>query len=44
VPGSPAYVAKAETLRVDLPQYGMQWSYENTNAIQSDWKLDFAGE
>jgi hypothetical protein len=44
VPGSPAYVAKADTLRVDIPQHGMQWSYENSNAIQSDWKLDFAGD
>jgi hypothetical protein len=44
VPGSPAYVSKADSLRVDLPQYGMQWEFKGSNAIQSEWKLDFAGE
>jgi hypothetical protein len=44
VPGSPAYVGKADSLRVDLPQYGMQWEFKGRNAIQSDWKLDFTGE
>jgi len=44
VPGSPAYVAKADTQKVDIPEHGYQWSYENKNAIQSDWKLDFAGD
>ena len=39
VPGSPAYVAKADTHRVDLPEYGMVWSFEGRNAIQSDWKI-----
>jgi hypothetical protein len=43
VPGSPAYVAVADHYRVDLPQYGMQWSFEQSNAIQSDWKLNHAG-
>ena len=44
VPGSPAYVAMADSQRIDLPEHGYQWSYENKNAIQSDWKLDFGGE
>jgi hypothetical protein len=44
VPGSPAYVAMADSQRIDIPAHGFQWSYENKNAIQSDWKLDFAGE
>ncbi len=39
VPGSPAYVAVAETHDVGLPQYGMEWSYENRNAIQADYKI-----
>ena len=39
VPGSPAYVAVAETHEVNLPQYGMEWSLEHRNAIQADWKL-----
>ena len=43
VPGSPAYVAKADSQRVDIPEHGYQWSYENKNAIQSDWKLVHAG-
>jgi hypothetical protein len=39
VPGSPAYVAKADHLRVELPEYDYVWSFEGRNAIQSDWKL-----
>jgi hypothetical protein len=39
VPGSPAYVAKADRLRAELPEYDFVWSYEGSNAIQSDWKL-----
>ncbi len=44
VPGSPAYVAMADSQRIDIPEHGFQWSYEKKNAIQSDWNLDFAGE
>jgi hypothetical protein len=44
VPGSPAYVGVADHQRIDIPEHGYQWSYENKNAIQSDWKIDFAGE
>jgi hypothetical protein len=44
VPGSPAFVGKADTQKVDIPEHGYEWSYENKNAIQSDWKLDFAGD
>lgn len=39
VPGSPAYVAKASHNSVNLPQYGMVWSFEGRNAIQSDWTI-----
>ncbi len=41
VPGSPAYVARAHTHRVDLPQYEMVWCYEGQNAIQSDYHIRF---
>ncbi|HVE64159.1 MAG TPA: DUF1326 domain-containing protein [Mycobacteriales bacterium] len=43
VPGSPAWVGKASKLIVTLPQYGMEWSYEGTNAIQADYQIEFAG-
>ena len=43
VPGSPAYVGKADRQRVDLPEYGLQWTAEGRNAIQSDWKMTWAG-
>ena len=43
VPGSPAYVAVADTHTVDLPQYGMTWELEGRNAIQADYKLSYAG-
>jgi hypothetical protein len=39
VPGSPAYVAVAHHHRVNLPQYGMVWSFEERNAIQSDYHM-----
>jgi hypothetical protein len=44
VPGSPAYVAVADSEKIDIPEHGYQWSYEKKNAIQSDWKLDFQGD
>jgi hypothetical protein len=43
VPGSPAYVAKASTHKVDLPEYGLTWEFSNRNAIQADYKMEFAG-
>jgi hypothetical protein len=44
VPGSPAYVAKAAVNRVDLPEHDLTWSFEGKNAIQAEWKIDYAGE
>jgi hypothetical protein len=41
VPGSPAYVSRASTHNVNLPQYGMVWSFEGRNAIQSDYRITF---
>jgi hypothetical protein len=43
VPGSPAYVSKADHQKIDIPEHGYQWELEGKNAIQSDWKIDFAG-
>src|SRR6266516_5481827 len=42
VPGSPAYVSKASTNTVNLPEFGMVWSFENRNAIQSDYRITFS--
>ena len=44
VPGSPAYVAVAETHEVNLPQYDMVWSLPNRNAIQADYKISHNGD
>jgi hypothetical protein len=44
VPGSPAYVSKASKHTVNLPQYGMVWSFEGRNAIQSDYRITYQGE
>jgi hypothetical protein len=45
VPGSPAYVGMADSQKIDIPEHGYQWSYEEKkNAIQSDWKLDYQGD
>jgi len=42
VPGSPAYVSKASKHTVNLPEYGMVWSFEGRNAIQSDYRIAHA--
>jgi len=42
VPGSLAYVAIANRHEVNLPQYGMVWSFENRNAIQADYRMQHA--
>jgi hypothetical protein len=44
VPGSPAYVGKADHQKIHIPEHGFSWSYEGKNAIQSDWKIDYRGE
>ncbi len=44
VPGSPAYVSKASKNTVNLPQYGLVWSFEGRNAIQSDYRITFEGD
>jgi hypothetical protein len=41
VPGSPAYVARAHHHSVNLPQYGLEWSFEGRNAIQSDYHITY---
>ena len=43
VPGSPAYVARADHQKVNMPEIG-EWELEGKNAIQSDWKIDYRGE
>jgi hypothetical protein len=43
VPGSPAWVSRATRHRVNLPQYGMSWEYEGSNAIQADWTMEHGG-
>jgi hypothetical protein len=44
VPGSPAWVGKAERFAVNMPEYGWTYEFEGRNAIQSNWKIDFRGE
>ena len=41
IPGSPAYVAKAKYNRVDIPKYGIKWSFEGRNAIQGDYTISY---
>jgi len=41
VPGSPAYVSKASTFKVNLPQHGMKWEFDGRNAIQSDYRIAY---
>ena len=40
IPGSPAYVGKASSFKVDVPQHQMQWEYNGRNAILGDFRLE----
>jgi hypothetical protein len=44
VPGSPAWVGKAKTHTVNLPQYGMVWSFEDRNAIQATYRMSHSAQ
>lgn len=44
VPGSPAWVGKADRFAVDIPEHGMTYEFEGRNAIQSEWTIDYRGE
>ncbi|HEX9901116.1 MAG TPA: DUF1326 domain-containing protein [Candidatus Methylomirabilis sp.] len=39
IPGNPAYVAKATYHKVNVPEHGMQWSFQNRNAIQGPFRF-----
>jgi hypothetical protein len=43
VPGSPAYVGVADHQKIDIPEHNMSWEREKKNAIQSDWRMVYAG-
>jgi hypothetical protein len=40
IPGSPAYLAKAQHHRVNIPEYGMIWEFSGRNAIQGDFHFE----
>jgi hypothetical protein len=42
VPGTPAYVAVADSHEVNLPEYDMVWSFTGRNAIQADYHIQYA--
>jgi hypothetical protein len=44
VPGSPAWVGKAQRFAVNVPEQGWTYEFEGRNAIQSDWMIDWRGE
>jgi hypothetical protein len=39
IPGSPAYVAKATYHKVNIPEHGMQWTFENRNAVEGSFRF-----
>lgn len=39
IPGTPAYVSKASTHEMNIPQYGIKWSFRGRNAIQGDYTI-----
>jgi len=40
IPGSPAYLAKASQHHVNIPEYGMSWSFSGRNAIQGAFHFE----
>ncbi|TAM60506.1 DUF1326 domain-containing protein [bacterium] len=42
IPGSPAYVSRATHHDVNLPKFGMTWSFENRNAVQGDYHMFYS--
>ena len=44
VPGSPAWVGKAQRFAVDMPDQGWTYEFTGRNAIQSEWTIDYRGE
>jgi hypothetical protein len=40
IPGSPAYVGKAEHYRVNLPQYGFEIDLHDHNAVQGHFRFE----
>jgi hypothetical protein len=40
IPGSPAYVSKASTHQVNIPEHGMTWEFSNRNAIQGGFHFE----
>jgi hypothetical protein len=39
IPGSPAYVSKATYHKVQIPEHGMEWTFENRNAIEGAFRF-----
>ena len=40
IPGSPAYVARASTHQVNIPEHGMVWEFSGRNAIQGNFHFE----
>jgi hypothetical protein len=40
IPGSPAYVGKAATHRVNLPKHGMTWEFSGRNAVLGQFRFE----
>jgi hypothetical protein len=40
IAGAPAYVSKASEHWVNIPEYGMVWSFRDRNAIQGDYRFE----
>jgi hypothetical protein len=40
IPGSPAYVAKASTHQVNVPEHGMTWEFSGRNAVQGSFHFE----
>lgn len=40
IPGSPAYVGKATSHKVNIPEHGMTWQFSSRNAVLGTFRLE----
>ena len=40
IPGSPAYVGRAQSFRMNIPQHGFTWEFSGRNAVLGDFRFE----
>ena len=40
IPGSPAYVGRAQSFRMNIPEHGFGWEFDGRNAVLGDFRFE----